>query len=422
MAWQHIAQKAAGCFRRLWGDKQGQIIAIAAVGMPVMCGLTGVATDTVSWFLWRRQLQTGVDAAALAGAHAVLRGGRSDAVRAAVIEDLRRNEIFDEATVHMPAQNGPLAGQSGTVEVIVRHRESLPFSSLFMTGPATVSARAVGRVASAGQNCVISLNPTASGALTFQGSANVNLGCGIVANSQNQSALLVGGSSMVTATPVSAVGGISVGASAQVITSGPLQPMSPPQPDPFANTTPPDWQSMKCENPSNKATVFSPGRYCGGISISGGVVTFEPGVYVLDGGTFKVTGNAKLEGNGVTFFLTGRNNNYAGLDLSGGTEIKLRAPSAGSPYAGLLFYQDPNAPPDTNERNKINGNAELELQGAIYFPRQQLEFSGAAANNTSCLLIVADRVVFTGNAEIDNDCAPNSGVNPSNNYHVVLAE
>src|SRR3546814_11162369 len=77
--------------------------------------------------------------------------------------------------------------------------------------------------------------------------------------------------------------------------------------------------------------------------------------------------------------------------------------------AGILFYQDPNADPGgTNSlaESKFNGNAKVNLTGALYFPQRQVEYGGgSSAAGASCLHIVARSVEFTGNANITNDPA-----------------
>ena len=42
--------------------------------MPLVIGSAGLATDTVEWALWKRQLQRAADSAAMAGVYAVIDG------------------------------------------------------------------------------------------------------------------------------------------------------------------------------------------------------------------------------------------------------------------------------------------------------------------------------------------------------------
>ncbi len=160
--------------------------------------------------------------------------------------------------------------------------------------------------------------------------------------------------------------------------------------------------------------TLDPGRYCGGIEISGGAdVTFNPGLYINDGGSFEVAGNSTIYGDGVTFILTADDPaNIGTVSFSGGTVGDLTAQSDdGNPYAGVLFYQDPLAPisyPGKGKKivegkNKILGGSTIDLKGALYFPSQRVQFTGGAAAGNGCMQVIARTVDFMGNANFVND-------------------
>ena len=54
-------------FKKLWRDKRGNALVIAAAALPLVLGSVGLASDTIQWSLWKRQLQRTADSAALAG-------------------------------------------------------------------------------------------------------------------------------------------------------------------------------------------------------------------------------------------------------------------------------------------------------------------------------------------------------------------
>ena len=56
-------------FKKVWGDKRGNSLAIAAASFPLIIGAAGLATDTIQWTLWKRQLQRAADSAAIAGVY-----------------------------------------------------------------------------------------------------------------------------------------------------------------------------------------------------------------------------------------------------------------------------------------------------------------------------------------------------------------
>ncbi len=160
---------------------------------------------------------------------------------------------------------------------------------------------------------------------------------------------------------------------------------------------------------SDYVTVtLDPGRYCGGLSINAGAeVTFNPGVYIIDAGDFLVNGGATLTGNGVTFILTADDPADIGnVKINGGTVADLTAPSdEGNPYAGVLFYQDRRATSFRGPNlvvNFLQGGADMDLQGAIYFPSQNITYTGGANSGAGCTQLIARGVNFSGNANLLN--------------------
>ena len=101
-----------------------------------------------------------------------------------------------------------------------------------------------------------------------------------------------------------------------------------------------------------------PGTTYSGITLNSGTTNFPSGVYVISGGSFTVTGSATITGTGVTFYFT----NNATISVSGGGSLQLTAPTTG-PYAGILFFQDPN---DTNP--PLLGGAGNSPQRSSVFP------------------------------------------------------
>lgn len=59
-----------GFMKRLWGDKRGNALMIAGACLPMVVGAAGLASDTIQWALWKRQLQKAADSAAIAAVYA----------------------------------------------------------------------------------------------------------------------------------------------------------------------------------------------------------------------------------------------------------------------------------------------------------------------------------------------------------------
>ena len=77
--------------RKIWEDKKGNSLVIAAATLPLLLGSAGLATDTIQWALWKRQLQRAADSAAIAGTYAYIAAGAQSGVPGAVSHDLTLN-------------------------------------------------------------------------------------------------------------------------------------------------------------------------------------------------------------------------------------------------------------------------------------------------------------------------------------------
>jgi len=225
-----------------------------------------------------------------------------------------------------------------------------------------------------------------------------------------------------SATAMSLIGGSVVGATYADITGGysksnnstlDLDEGSPdtgvdPLPDPYKDLEVPSGTGCDYTNykvtPSQTKTM-SPGRYCGGVTIQG-TAFMNAGNYIIVGGLFKVDGGATLTSAaaGVTIFLTGSGSDYAQVTINGGAIMNIIAATGGG-YKGIAFFQDQKAPiKDSGAVNKFNGGSTMEIKGAIYIPRQKIEFTGGNTASGGCMRMIAYQIEFTGNSDVDSDC------------------
>jgi hypothetical protein len=108
----------------------------------------------------------------------------------------------------------------------------------------------------------------------------------------------------------------------------------------------------------------------------------------------------------VTIILTGTN--PGSVSMRGGSSMDLTAPTSATcaqygtcAYTNMVLIQSPNALGGNN--NTINGDNNTALDGAIYFPRGDLTFSGSSSQATQCAMVVALTIEFTGSAAVQND-------------------
>jgi hypothetical protein len=370
-----------------------------------------MTSDAIQMTFIKRVMQRQADSAAIAGAFA-LSQGRAPAASVAI--DLARNSntvLTADPVVENAPSVGPYAGNSSAVRVALLTDKRFPFLG-FVIGTSRISAEATAAVVGLGEYCAIALETTAVTGISMGGNTTVDFKCGLMTNSPASSAVTAGGSSIVIASPVAAVGGLPP--SSNYASGTELFPYSVPQIDPYAKLP-----ALTVGNGSSSGNVKSnqirtldPGTYAG-MDIKG-TATLNPGVYYLDGGTLSFGSQAVVSGTGVTFVLSSRQaatrpSLIAKANMNGGARVTLTAPSTGT-YAGVLIYQDRRAL-DSGD-NKINGNSSSKLQGAVYFPKQEIEFNGNTGININCIKLVARRMVFTGNSKVINLCPNNSGAAP----------
>jgi Flp pilus assembly protein TadG len=409
--------------RSLWRDRKGNALVILTASLPLLIGAAGLAVDTAKWTYWKRQLQREADSAALAGAFA--RAQSKDAIAAATTDLARTNVITlsTPASITNAPTTGAFAGNADAVRVILSTAQRLPFSGSFMSAAPTITASATAMVVTTTPYCGLALSGGTATGITMTGNATLNLGCGIASNSTSKTAAVIaGGSSSISASPVAAVGALPT--SGNYASGTQLLAYSLPQPDPFASlpTPAPSGCQGQVKVKSTDNTTLPAGCYKG-MDIKG-TLSLEAGIYYIDGDSFSVGSTATVTGTGVTIILTSSNaatqpQSIATLDVNGGATIQLSAPTSGT-YHGVLFYQDRRAL-DTSV-NKLNGNATSTLQGAIYFPSQELDFSGTTGMTTTCIQLVALRLTFIGNTTVSNSCPAGSGASAFNGIQVRLVE
>ena len=404
-------------FKKLWNDKRGNALIIAGAALPMLVGAAGLATDTIQWTLWKRQLQRAADSAALAGVYDRIANDSSTSnVPNAVDDDLGRH---DHTNIDLMSGFPQVDYPTGTnwtnpVRVNLALQKNLGFSSLFMSSPPVISARATAATVATGVYCVVSLVDTSATGIRATGNGDIDLGCGMITNSTSLTAAIATGSSEVNATPVAAVGDIQ---DSDNWGGAELLPFTVKQTDPYKDVNPPSFTPCSSNNASkisvnanatDNSRATATGVICAkDISING-VADLGSATYVIDGGNFTAGAQSHITCNGCTIILTSSDTSpsptIGTVTINGGAEIDMAAPTSGT-YDGILFYQDRRAPESTTIVNKINGNSNSLMSGAFYFPSQQLQINGTAGLNFNCAQFVSYVVEFAGNGSINNTCS-----------------
>ncbi|WP_189350144.1 MULTISPECIES: pilus assembly protein TadG-related protein [unclassified Mesorhizobium] len=380
--------------RRLQRGEGGNVAIVFAFTLPIVVGGAGLGVETSYWYYSSLKLQATADAAAYAGALEKIQGSDTGAITTAATQSATDNGLGNGSiTVHTPPTSGPNTAKKA-VEVILNQNLDRMFTSIFTQSKVPEQARAVALITDASKACVLALSASASQAALFSGSTNVKLsGCSVMSDSIAPDAIKVQGSAGLQADCLISVGGISL---SNAVVTDPATCKAPitnalPAADPFSSVPAPA-ASGSCLN-DNKPTL-GPGTYCNGMNLKGNV-TLSPGVYVLEG-NLKINAGAVIQGDGVTIYMAGSNT----VSMNGNATVTLSAPTSGT-YSGVLFYGDRTG---TTAQSTFNGTADSLLTGAIYFPRQQVNYLGNFSGVNGCTQVVADTIQWSGNSTINQDC------------------
>jgi len=420
--------------KNVWRDRRGNALVIAGAALPLVVGSAGLATDTIEWSLWKRQLQRAADSAALAGARAEMdrkavgtcTNWSSATYASPVGYDVRKNDhsgITTSCVASNPPSSGAYTADAKAVHVVLSGSRALSFSGMFMSSPPTIRASSTATVVDYGKFCLVTLANTTTPGITMGCNSAANLGCGAISNSTGSSSITTNGNSYTfTADPVASVGNMP----SSIIGSTNLQPYHSPEPDPFAGKYPTNIPAgTNCKtfaqngyttttgSGKNKVTVnhlYSYETKSGGGTCYSDFAPSGNGTYYLDAGTYYLNstnfnpgGGITLIGTNVTIILTGTT--PGAVTLNGNTTIQLSAAATGT-YAKMLFIQAANA----TAASTINGTNSSSFDGGMYFPNTNVTFNGTSGAMTKCAMVVAWTATFSGTTNLQNDttgCADN---------------
>ena len=415
---------------------------MVALGLVVVLLMAGLGLDVGYLRYEKQQMQKAADAGAIAAASAKIYGGN---YTTAGKNDTAANGFKDgqngvAVAVNIPpaTPGDPFLGNNNYVEVIVSQPQPTFFMRVGGFNSANVRSRAVASMYGSAAGCIYVLDPTDPDTYTATGTITLSSACGILVDSNNGTSsggkgdFKDNGGACTRATSITLVGSVDIDACSTPPQSGIVTGVAPFS-DPLSYLQPPSFNGCDYNNVHFSSTPpqpLQPGVYCGGIQVSGSStqITLTSGLYVLNGGGFKMSGGGSLIGDpaGVMFYNTGTGNGskkYGSIDIEGVTNTTLTASpinNAGM-LAGILFFDDRNASSYvSNPVNIINGGSTANITGALYFPSTALQYSGGT-QQTAYTVVVAYQLSISGNATFNDDYStlPGGG---SPIHAAVLAE
>ena len=389
---------AATLLSSVWNDRFGSVAPLAGIAfVPLIIGV-GAAVDYSRASAYRAGMQGALDATALKLA--------AQATPSINVAQKIFTANFDNPEVNSISVIGNSSSDSGQATVSLAASGIMDTAFMNLAGIPTLQlgVRSTAIKSHDDNGCVLSLSPTASGAVSDGGSTTTMLeNCSIYSNSKDTASVSVGGSATLSALSIGTVGKVSI--SGNVTTTEGIDTGLAPIDDPYSDVSYPSFSGCTQTNLKvNKSMTIDAGVYCNGISVNAGAtLTLNPGIYYIDQGSFTVNGGATVTGQGVTLvFTSSTGSNWATATINGNATVNLTAPTSG-PTAGLVIFADRNIP--TGTVFKFNGGSSEYLGGAVYVPTGAVSYSGGSGTSTSCTQIIGDTVTFTGDSNVAINCS-----------------
>lgn len=434
---------------------KGQTLVLATLSLFMLFGIMGLAVD-LGWSYYRKQVaQTAADSAALAAVVVAENSSGNNTITCGSSNVLCQAATACPTISGSPSnnlQNGCLYakanGFTNTGNQTVKMAGSAPgvapdptqFSILY-TATATITETnpqlfsAVGghtqgqiqAVATAEvvqlplPYCIYALNRNVSQSVYVTGSNSsiVAPECGIADNSSSSTAIIVSGNAQIRTGFIKIVGGYQIQGQSVIsptpltgvgTISDPLGTLAAPPTPSSCNQT-----NYNVSQPPGGTVTLNPGTYCGGINVGGQTnFAFCNGIYYVYGGgitfqtnsasiTNKSCGGTDIggvmfyntDGHGITGLAT---SSYAPVLITAQGNITLNAPTSGT-YSGVLFYKD-RLVSSSNKTDQIQGNTKPNLAGTLYFPGDNLTFTGQSgvgiSTGANVPAIIADTFTVNG--------------------------
>ena len=393
----------------------------------VLIGFVGLALDVAYGVLVGGQLQNAADAASLAGVRLIradLMTARQAAQSLALANDaatdpvqLALNEAnaadgdivigrYDRATdIFTPTLTNPNA-----VKVVARRTGDalggplpLIFAPIFGIDTINLERTAIAMIGGGTGAGMIALEETDKWTFRLGGNTTLKVydtsvpgGEGAIqVNSDNPGALRTDGFPTLVASE------INVHASYvddPPVFDGEVNTNRPRVEDPLASLVPPDnWGTNRGTFSATTGETYTlqPGYYPDGISMAGGTVNLDPGIYVLDGVGLNITGG-DLHADGVMFYIvdtTPSDSTKSFVNLTGNGVMRITPmPIEQDPYGGIAIWQ---ASDNTNGAS-LRGTNEFEgIDGTVYFPTAHVDITGTS-DSFGIRQLISNTVNITG--------------------------
>lgn len=365
-----------------FGGESGQTLIFVALGMTVMLGFVGFATDVGVLLHEKREVQTAADSAAIAAALEMLEEGGPTTINSSITtaakNDAALNGFTDgvngaTVTVSMsPSITVPTFNTAGYVQATVTQSTPDFFMKLFGRDSMNVSATAVATELGGGPPCMtITNDANAAVAVSLSGNSLIAAGtCGIPVTGPID---FTGNKATIDAGYVTSTSTISGNAGVNI--NAPYAQYAPPATDPLATrlqSSIPTVSNGTCTSPDGTTPCwYDYGLNAAGTGYQQGVTgtanvtastlpngQLPTGVYYYDI-PVNISGSISSAPGGITFFLA----QSVAFDFAANGTVNLSGLSSGT-FNNVLI----DAPTDTGYTTCTNGNMPNNGQpGQLHF-------------------------------------------------------
>jgi Flp pilus assembly protein TadG len=387
-------------------DKSGQVAVILAISaIPIMIAAS-IGLDMASSSQTKSQIQTAADSAVLAAARRLAVGADDSDKQQLALDTFYANLSPTLQNLIIGSPEVDIDFPSNTVKLSATVTSSALLGS-FATDEIVLGVEAAATISEGTPICLMALNPDSEESLSIQGTAEVLAdGCSVQVNSDDEEALQQNGSASMTAESYCVQGGYS----GSNFTPDPEENCAAEN-DPLEEDFAADWaeegfDGSACNHTdfgqintgTGQVTYLQAGIYCGGLTIKKGTVRLETGeIYLFRDGPLEIQSQGKLEGTEVVILFDG--DDTTRLVTQAGASIDISARSSGT-FQGIAIAQHPSSVPD--DANLIVGGGEIEINGILYFPAQELKITGGGeiGSSSAQFAIMADTITIEGNGDL----------------------
>ena len=423
------APPAAPQFRR------GTVMVMTAISLTASVSMLALVMESSRMMARSSEVQIAADSTALVAAQMLSQQALTSTARTTAVNfGTTYNGVGSGYTLNFPPASGPYAGQQGCVESLVSAPFSTPLATVLGgTRNTILHARAVaGPKSTPSPDLLVALDPDSIPGIVGSGTGQLRVEGGVRTNSRggglDEKGVAISGATgfgvqlsqadRLAASQVNVVGGVNDPTFFSGLTGGSPNPLVcrvATASDPFKNLPVPTATLgvsvlLRGEGRSTSSSTnltLRPGLYTN-ILVTAGTVTFQPGIYVIRGGSLTLTGG-NISGQGVMFYLTGTDYSalYGTPDNADGENTPSNASpmgsvtisttvnltgynSSSSPFHGMLIHTRRfNTNPIIMSSPQGNGT----LTGTVYSKWGPLTLSGRGVYN---LQFVTRRATWNG--------------------------